>query len=37
MEHDSMHKRTKEEKLKGLKKSIVEEVFGGYYLSTGNI
>jgi hypothetical protein len=28
-EHDLMTKRTKEEKWRGVKKSLVEEVFGG--------
>ena len=37
IESDKLSKRTKEEKLKGLKRSIVEEVFGGYYLNTGNL
>jgi len=35
-EHDKMLKRTKEEKLKGEKRSYIENVFGGYYLNTGN-
>lgn len=33
-EHDSTFKRTKEQKQKGEKKSIVEEIFGGYCLDT---
>lgn len=33
-EHDAIVKRSKEEKWRGLKKSIVEEVFGGEYLNT---
>jgi hypothetical protein len=35
-EHDKMMKRTKEEKLKGEKRSYIENIFGGYYLNTGN-
>ena len=36
LENDLLSKRTKEEKMKGLvKRSIVDEVFGGYYLNTG--
>lgn len=33
-ESDSRMKRTKEEKLRGTKKSIVEEVFGTYFINT---
>jgi hypothetical protein len=33
-EHDQLLKRTKEEKLRGLKRSLVEEVFGGFFLNT---
>jgi hypothetical protein len=35
LEHDKLVKRTKEEKLKGDKKSIIEDVFGTFYLNTG--
>ena len=35
LENDKLTKRTKEEKMRGLKRSIVEEVFGGYFLNTG--
>jgi hypothetical protein len=34
-EHDKLTKRSKDEKLKGQKKSTVEEIFGGYFLNTG--
>jgi hypothetical protein len=34
-EHDKMVKRSKAEKLRGEKRSAIEEVFGGYYLNTG--
>ena len=34
LENDKVMKRSKEEKFRGVKKSIVEEVFGGYYLNT---
>lgn len=34
LENDKLVKRTKEERLKGLKRSMVEEVFGGYYVNT---
>ncbi len=33
-EHDTMVKRTKEDILKGEKKSMIEKVFGGFYLNT---
>lgn len=33
-EHDKLTKRTKPEKLSGQKRSIVEEVFGSYFLNT---
>jgi hypothetical protein len=33
-ENDKLTSRTKEEKLRGLKRSIVEEVFGSWYLNT---
>lgn len=33
-ESDKLLKRTKEERLKGLKRSMIEEVFGGYYVNT---
>ncbi len=36
LEHDKLVNRTKQEKLKGFKKSYVEEVFGGYYLNSGS-
>ena len=35
-EHDLLCKRTKEEKLKGLRKSVVEEAFGGFFMNRGN-
>lgn len=34
LENDKLVGRTKEEKLKGLKRSMIEDVFGGYYLNT---
>ena len=34
-ENDKLVKRSKEERLKGEKRSAIEEVFGGYYLNTG--
>ena len=35
LEHDKLTSRSKEEKLRGLnKRSLVEEVFGGFYLNT---
>lgn len=34
LEHDKKEGRTKEEKLRGVKKSMIEEIFGGYYLNT---
>jgi hypothetical protein len=34
LESDMLLKRTKEDRLKGLKRSMVEEVFGGYYVNT---
>lgn len=37
LESDKLTKRTKDEKMRGAKKSIVEEVFGGYYLNTGKL
>lgn len=33
-EHDILIKRTKEDKLRGLGKSPIEEVFGGFFLNT---
>eukprot|EP00347_Sterkiella_histriomuscorum_P024359 403331397 len=33
-EHDNELKRSKEEKMRGIQKSLVEEVFGGYFLNT---
>lgn len=33
-EHDNMIKRTKEDKLRGTMKSLIEEVFGGFFLNT---
>lgn len=33
-EHDLLYKRSKPDKLRGLKKSFVEEVFGTYYLNS---
>ena len=36
-EHDKAVKRSKEEKLKGEKRSAIEEIFGGYYLNTGKL
>jgi hypothetical protein len=35
LENDKLVKRSKEELLKGEKRSVIEEVFGGYYLNTG--
>jgi len=35
LENDKLVARTKEEKMRGDKRSIVEEVFGGHYLNTG--
>jgi hypothetical protein len=37
LENDKLVKRTREDKLRGNKLSIVEEVFGGYYLNTGKL
>ena len=34
LEHDKLAKRTREEKLRGQKRSLVEEVFGGHFLNT---
>jgi len=34
-ESDKQSKVTKEEKLRGSKKSLIEETFGSYYISTG--
>ena len=37
LENDKLVKRSREEKMRGSKLSMVEEVFGGYYLNTGNV
>eukprot|EP00347_Sterkiella_histriomuscorum_P016801 403351801 len=34
LEHDQLIKRTKQEKMRGLKKSFVEDVFGSFYLNS---
>ena len=33
-ENDTAYKRTKDQKMKGHNKSIIEETFGGFYLNT---
>jgi hypothetical protein len=34
IEHDKATKRTKEEKMRGEKLSLIEQTFGGYYVNT---
>lgn len=36
-ENDKVNKRSKDEKLRGVKRSLIEDVFGSYYLNTGMI
>ena len=36
-EHDTMYKRTKEEKMNRLRQSYIEQVFGSNYVNSGNL